>query len=600
MLAATMVLPASATAQIYADVSADSTHAVSIARLDAAEVFQGFADGTFRPAETVTRGQFATIVARSMGLTEAESTDAFDDIAGTTHAGWIQALFDQGAVRGFTDGSFRPSAPVTRGQSASMLVELFDIDPSTAAVPSPDAPRFSDVPGTTHEAAIDVLADLGVLWGDTSGRFLPSQTLRRDAAASVLARTIDRSVVDVAFGDGGSIADAVLTNNQARGIAVDQDGHLYSVGHSWTDDTFADFGNHLIRRTADGRIDSDFGDGGVVAIDGPVPAFWEFLRPVPLDDGRVAVVGNAMTISAVAYVSADGAIDADRGDSGYAVFEASDDTEPGFMAFDVATDDQGRLLVVGDRFLMTEDGGPDASSRLGFVARLAADGTLDASFGDGGLVIVDTDDGRVQLRSASIADDGSIAVAGRVLTDAGSELLLASLTADGLFDTGFGDRGLARPAPDLVDGRFGWELSHDADGGVVVVGNQGAFGSRDGFVLRTDADGQLDDGFGDGGMHLLADGFVTSLLVTDTHLWVGGQAGDIGADRGWSVWRLSLTGTPDPSFGLGGQSVLTFPSRATGEVIAGNVAGMTATVDGSVVLHGIDADSALRVVGLAP
>ncbi len=596
---ATSALPAAATAPSFADVPAGSTHAVSIARLGAAEVLQGFADGTFRPAQNVTRGQFAAIVARSMGLTEATTIDAFDDIAGTTHAGWIQALFDEGAIRGFTDGTFRPSAPVTRGQSASMLVELFDIDPSTAARPSPDAPWFSDVSGTTHEAAIDVLADRGVLRGDTSGRFLPSLNLRRDAAASVLARTIDRTVVDPAFGDQGSVADVVRANNQARGIAVDQQSHLYSVGHSWTDDTFDDFGNHLIRRTTDGRIDPDFGDDGIVAIDGPIPAFWEFLRPVPLDDGRVAVVGNAMTISAVAYVSADGAIDTDRGDAGYAVFEASDDTEPGFMAFDAATDDEGRLIVVGDRFLMTEAGGPDASSRLGFVARLAADGTPDASFGDDGIVTVDTDDGRVQLRSVSIADDGSIVVAGRALTDPTPELLLAALTADGLFDPGFGDNGLARPVADHDVGRIGWELAHDADGGIVVVGNQGAFGSRDGFVLRTGADGLLDDGFGDGGIHLLADGFVTSLLVTDTHLWIGGQAGDIGADRGWSVWRLSLTGTPDTSFGLGGQSVLNFPRRDTGDFIAGNVAGMT-TVDGSVVLHGIDADNALRVVGLAP
>lgn len=598
LLASTAFAPTAASAAPAVDVPASSTHAVSIERLLEAEVMRGYPGGEFRPAITLTRGQLATLVAGSLGLPAATTSDAFSDIAGSTHVGAIQALADAGAISGFADGTFRPSAPVTRAQAASMLGRA--LEAASADAPDPDDSWFSDTGGTTHQAAIDRLAAIGVLRGDAEGRFLPTSTIRRDQAASILARVIDRTVVDTTFGEQGSVVTTVRANNQARGITTGADGELFSVGHAWTDDSFDDFANHLIRHLPDGSVDASFGTDGRVTLDGPAPAFWEFLQPVVFEDGSIAVVGNAMTQSAVAFVSADGALDNDRGHDGYVHLEATDADDPGFMAFGAAADADGGLIVVGDRFSMLEEGGIDPDSRLAFVLRLAADGSLDTSFGEDGIATLDAADGRIQLRDVSISSDGSIVVTGRVLSSPEPQLLLASLTADGQLDSSFGQDGFARPAPDATTARIGWRLSHDASGAIIVIGNQGPFRERDGFIVRTDADGNLDTGFGSAGLRVLPDGFVTDLHLTDTHVWVGGQAGDIGADRGWSIWGLTFDGTADRSFGLGGQSVLTFPDPDTRVAVGGNVAGMAARGDGTLVLHGVDASGSQRLVGLVP
>ena len=120
------------------------------------------------------------------------------------------------------------------------------------------------------------------------------------------------------------------------------------------------------------------------------------------------------------------------------------------------------------------------------------------------------------------------------------------------------------------------------------------FGSRDGFVLRVSAiDGALDTNFGDEGVRVLEEGFVTSLVLTPDYIWVGGQAGDFGNEMGWSVWRLLWSGDLDECI-EDGQIVL------DGEYLGGTTAGMAELTDGTILLHGIDSVQVLRVVNLQP
>lgn len=377
--------------------------------------------------------------------------------------------------------------------------------------------------------------------------------------------------------DAGSIiystSTSILPNNQTRGLAVGADGNSYAVSHAWTDDSFSDYFNQLVARTETGEIDSTYGVDGVVALNGPVPAFWEFLYPLPFSDGRFAVVGSAfdIDISTVAFVTADGAIDSSRGDDGYALFDS-------FRAFDGIIDADNRIVVVGDRF-----GGPS-----GFVARLTVDGELDPTFGDGGLFEVSHPDGTLKFRSVSLGADATIVAAGTLETDPPArDVVLVTVTPDGKnLREDFGVGGVARPAPQIERG-IGWRLAHDESGGLIVGGFQGTFGSRDGFVLRVSAiDGTLDTDFGDEGVRVLEEGFVTALVLTSDYIWVGGQAGDFGNEMGWSVWRLLWSGDLDECI-EDGQIIL------DGQ----NVTGMAELADGTILLHGIDSVGALTVRG---
>jgi hypothetical protein len=169
----------------FSDVASTNVHRENVLWLANRGVVQGYDDGTFRPSLSVTRGQLASLMARTAGLTPAAGPYDFTDIAGSVHAGNIQALADAGIIAGFSDDTFRPSEPVTRAQAASLLGRWLDVD-EVAEGP------FTDVAaGSTHAEYINSLYDLGVINGTTATTFSPAAPLQRAQTASLIARSLD-------------------------------------------------------------------------------------------------------------------------------------------------------------------------------------------------------------------------------------------------------------------------------------------------------------------------------------------------------------------------------------------------------------------------
>ncbi len=97
-----------------------TTHEEGIRAVIDAGVAQGYPDGTFRPSEDVTRGQMARFLQRALDLPDADP-EGFSDVAGTTHEDAVDAVVAAGIAGGFADGTFRPGDAVTRGQMARFL-----------------------------------------------------------------------------------------------------------------------------------------------------------------------------------------------------------------------------------------------------------------------------------------------------------------------------------------------------------------------------------------------------------------------------------------------------------------------------------------------
>lgn len=97
-------------------------------------------------------------------------------------AGFIQALADRGAIRGFSDGSFRPNDPVTRAQFAVMVDQAFDRSAVRSAI------RFTDVPSRYWaSSAIQAAYTEGFLSGYPSKVFNPAQAMPRAQVLVALA-----------------------------------------------------------------------------------------------------------------------------------------------------------------------------------------------------------------------------------------------------------------------------------------------------------------------------------------------------------------------------------------------------------------------------
>jgi hypothetical protein len=170
-------------AWVFTDVLHGRVHSAAIHEAAATGVVLGRADGTFRPADHVTRGQLASFLARSLELPLRGLGTFFADVpSGHPHGPAITALAERGIVTGNEDGEYRPGSRVTRGQMAAMLARAYDL--------APDGPAaFTDVPSDhVHVDAIRAVAEAGVALGYSDGTFRPSERVTRAQMASFLVR----------------------------------------------------------------------------------------------------------------------------------------------------------------------------------------------------------------------------------------------------------------------------------------------------------------------------------------------------------------------------------------------------------------------------
>lgn len=265
----------------------------------------------------------------------------------------------------------------------------------------------------------------------------------------------------------------------------------------------------------------------------------------------------------------------------------------------MAVDRQGRVLLVGNGFSGTR--------RYGVVARWTAEGALDPSFGEAGVVVLGSPAGvperDVVLRAALAEDDGGVVVTGgdSVPVNRATVGYYARLTHDGALDQAFGgglvvdDRVAAftavardgdgyalagesvregaptvlylgaagRPRGDVGDrGAVAHPsgpmvvraMRRDEDGGLVIAGGGGApsFGQNPLRLVRFTAERRPDDGWGAGGV---STGFSAAWWnIEMCHAgallpWTQGSLLVLGSQGGLRVHRVLRDGRGDDEFG---------------------------------------------------
>ncbi|MGQ0592156.1 MAG: hypothetical protein ACT4QB_05760 [Gammaproteobacteria bacterium] len=188
------------------------------------------------------------------------------------------------------------------------------------------------------------------------------------------------------------------------------------------------------------------------------------------------------------------------------------------------------------------------------LARYNADGSLDRSFGKGGRVRRNFGRG-AQARALVLQPDGKPVAAGL----AGSDFLLVRLNPDGSLDTSFGAGGVVRT--DFGGGDGANALVLQPDGKLVAAGNRRS-GTRvnvvsDLILARYHPDGSLDASFGAGGF-VVESGILGSALVLQPDGKLVAAGGGDAPGSGDQLFRFNPDGTLDTSFGDGGRMGLNF------------------------------------------
>ena len=274
--------------------------------------------------------------------------------------------------------------------------------------------------------------------------------------------------------------------------------------------------------------------------------------------------------------------------SGAARFNDDGTTDPAFT--DAGATDERHVvfaIVSGDRLIMVGDlfslpGGPPRPRTIFARSVNLDDGSVDSSFGDGGIVTIPLVShqpgntlGLSYISSAAVTSDGGVVIGvsqtvADVLEDGGIDLLY-KLGADGELDAGFGDDGVL--TLDVADGPGDPFLQADTDGGFFVKEHHIGWIRDEPLpkITRYHNDGTIDTGFASGGVVMLSERLPSALRLTfpawsdivlqpDGRILVEVEDHQDNGTFGY-LTRLNADGTLDTSFGSDG--VVSFGLTAT-------------------------------------
>ena len=154
-------------------------------------VTTGYADGTFRPDQNITRAQFSVMLYRCLGLDESRYAGVelpfadLDKIADYAVPA-IKALYSEGVINGSKgkDGQiyFNPNAPLTRAQASAMIGRTQEKGYATVELTFTDAGKIP----AYAKFYIQTMAAQGILGGYADGSFKPNNNITRGQMAKIL------------------------------------------------------------------------------------------------------------------------------------------------------------------------------------------------------------------------------------------------------------------------------------------------------------------------------------------------------------------------------------------------------------------------------
>ncbi|NBD23022.1 S-layer homology domain-containing protein [Paenibacillus glycinis] len=172
----------------YGDVSPSSWSSDAIKLATKIGFVKGYADGSFHPKASITRAEFASMLANALGLQAAADTATFADAEKHWALKSIQALKSYDFIDGYGDGTFRPNQPITRAEIVTILAKVIDF--GQAARTS----SFKDVDNHWAVKNIEAVAEAGVVKGRNDHTFAPNEQASREESVTLILRALSVSL----------------------------------------------------------------------------------------------------------------------------------------------------------------------------------------------------------------------------------------------------------------------------------------------------------------------------------------------------------------------------------------------------------------------
>jgi uncharacterized delta-60 repeat protein len=452
---------------------------------------------------------------------------------------------------GSVDGSFNP------GSSADRLVGPVALQPDGKILVGGNFTAFN---GVARNGLARLNPDGGVDEGfnPDANAFSSANALAVQPDGKIIVAAYDFNVADgttsyevIRLNPNGSLDGSfnpgTSVNGSIEAVAVQPDGKII-LGGSFN--TFGDTArNGIVRLNADGSADGAFQADLAPGLNAPVSAV------ATQPDGKVIVGGYFTTFDGVvarksiARLNAGGDLDASF-DPGAG---AATDSLASLFLEAITVQPDGKILIGGNFTAF------NGAARNG-IARLNADGSLDAGFNPASIV-------RGFVSAVVLQPDGKILVGGS-LYDGVTDKGLTRLNADGSLDAGFNPGASTFPSVSA--------LALQPDRKILVGGFTDINGVPHAGIIRLNADGSLDAGFNrpaDPTGAAFGTSIVALKLQPDGKIIVSGSFRTFGGVRRNGIARLNADGSLDGSFDAG-------------EAIPGTVNALALQPDGKIVVVG--------------
>ena len=147
-------------------------------------LLKGYADGSVKPNNSITRAEFITLINNAKNITE-EKNISFTDVKPSD---WFYSAVAKAAAyaKGYADGTFRPNQTITRAEAAVMLANVAGLSPNEEG-----ADDFSDAIPAWAKGSIGAVVAAGLMSGYPDGSFGANTPTTRAESVSALDRAIN-------------------------------------------------------------------------------------------------------------------------------------------------------------------------------------------------------------------------------------------------------------------------------------------------------------------------------------------------------------------------------------------------------------------------
>ena len=335
---------------------------------------------------------------------------------------------------------------------------------------------------------------------------------------SALTRYNRNGALDRTFGTGGKVVAALDAGGDgSTAIVFQPDGKILTAGSVIHNNFVVAF--VTARFNTDGSLDQTFGNNGSVQTTfGDAAA--EGNDVVLQTDGKIIVVGfsgagsySSLNNFALVRFNPDGSLDQSFGSGGKIKSTSG-------IATSAVLQTDGKIVV----------GGSYDTGVHGFMlARYNPDGSLDTTFGNFGVTRTAIGNGDAFSFGIGLLSDGRIVLGGYSATTQDHDFTVARYNANGTLDQSFGTGGIA--ATDFSGGTddIAYALAVQRDNKIVLGGRSGAYPTFNFALARYTSTGQLDQTFGTGGKVLTAvsnDSNGYALTIAGSKITLAGAVAD--------------------------------------------------------------------------